>query len=125
MLFCQVKVGLMVPHGTGLKPFRGKTLPLSSHADVKAPDLLKQAVQKMKEFHREMVDGPYILLYPDFSEVVDVPGSGRPFSMAEYKKKVGKPYCRITFFICLEAHFRGGLFIPFSSILYSYCNNGA
>lgn len=105
----------MVPHGTSLKPFRGKTLPLSLHADVEAPDLLKQAVQKIRTFHKEMVDGPYILLYPDGSEVVDVPGPDRPFKMSEYKRRVGKPYSRITFFICLEAHFRGGLWIFYSS----------
>lgn len=106
----------MVPHGTSLKPLRGKTLPLSLHADVEATDLLRQAVQKMRTFHKEMVDGPYILLYRDGSEVVDVPGSDRPFKMAECKRREGKPSGRITFFICLEAHFRGGLWIFQSSI---------
>ncbi|XP_067108274.1 uncharacterized protein [Osmerus mordax] len=104
----QINIGLMVPNGTDLKPLRGKTLPLFVDPEVAAPDVLTQAVQKMKTFNKDMPEGPYILLYPDCSEVVHVPGSERPFKLAEYKKELGRPYCRITFFICLETHFKGG-----------------
>lgn len=101
----------MVPSGTDgtdLRPVRGKTLPLFVDPEVAAPDVLKQAVQKMRTFNKDMQEGPYVLLYPDCSEVVHVPGSERPFKLAEYKKELGKPYSRITFFICLESHFKGG-----------------
>ncbi|XP_032368074.1 uncharacterized protein LOC116687080 [Etheostoma spectabile] len=106
----QINVGLMVPHGTDgtdLKPLRGKTLPEFTDPEVAAPDLLKQAVQKMRTFNKDMHEGPYVLLYPDCSEVVHVPGSERPFKLAEYKKEIGKAYSRITFFICLEKHYKG------------------
>ncbi|XP_077089990.1 G2/M phase-specific E3 ubiquitin-protein ligase-like [Siphateles boraxobius] len=104
----QINVGLMGPHdGTDLKPLRGKTLPLFTDPEVAAPDLLKQAVKKMRTFNKDMHEGPYVLLYPDCSEVVHVPGSERPFKLAEYKKEIGKTYSRITFFICLEKHFKG------------------
>ncbi|XP_045919327.1 G2/M phase-specific E3 ubiquitin-protein ligase-like [Micropterus dolomieu] len=53
-----------------------------------------------------MHEGPYVLLYPDCSEVVHVPGSERPFKLAEYNKEIGKAYSRITFFICLEKLFK-------------------
>ncbi|XP_052416939.1 uncharacterized protein LOC127961735 isoform X2 [Carassius gibelio] len=105
----QINVGLMVPHetdGTDLKPLRGKTLPLFTDPEVAAPELLKQAVQKMRTFNKDMHEGPYVLLYPDCSEVVHVPGSERPFKLAEYKKEIGKAYSRITFFICLEKHYK-------------------
>lgn len=101
----------MVPNGTegtDLKPQRGKTLPLFVDPEVEAPDVLKQAVRKMRTFNKDMQEGPYVLLYPDCSEVVHVPGSERPFKLSEYKKELGRPYCRITFFICLETHFKGG-----------------
>ncbi|KAK1884081.1 Phospho-2-dehydro-3-deoxyheptonate aldolase Trp-sensitive [Dissostichus eleginoides] len=62
----------------------------------------------MRAFNKDMDEGPYILLYPDCSEVVNVPGSEKPFTLAEYKKDLGKAYARITLFICLEKHFRGG-----------------
>ncbi|KAK6321938.1 hypothetical protein J4Q44_G00067300 [Coregonus suidteri] len=102
----QINVGLMVPSGTDLKPLRGKTLQLFTDPEVAAPDLLKQAVQKMTTFNKDMHEGPYVLLYPDCSEVVHVPGSERPFKLAEYKKEIGKAYSRITFFICLEKHYK-------------------
>ncbi|XP_059371129.1 uncharacterized protein LOC132108439 isoform X3 [Carassius carassius] len=105
----QINVGLMVPHetdGTDLKPLRGKTLPLFTDPEVAAPELLKQAVQKMRTFNKDMHEGPYVLLYPDCSQVVHVPGSERPFKLAEYKKEIGKAYSRITFFICLEKHYK-------------------
>ncbi|KAJ4931227.1 hypothetical protein JOQ06_025525 [Pogonophryne albipinna] len=62
----------------------------------------------MKAFNKDMVEGPYVLLYPDCSEVVNVPGSEKPFTLAEYKKDLGNAYARITLFICHEKHFRGG-----------------
>ncbi|KAL6466112.1 hypothetical protein MHYP_G00262450 [Metynnis hypsauchen] len=102
----QINVGLMVPHGCDLKPVRGRTLPLFTDPEIAAPELLKLAVQKMRVFYKDMDEGPYVLLYPDCSEVVHVPGTERPFTLAEYKKEIGKTYCRISLFICIEKHFR-------------------
>nr|XP_021322013.1 uncharacterized protein LOC103908824 isoform X3 [Danio rerio] len=102
----QINVGVMVPHGSDLKPLRGKTLPLFTDPDVAAPDLLKHAVEKIRTFNKDMPEGPYVLLYPDCSEVDYVPGSDRPFKLSEYKKEIGKAYARITFFICLEKHYK-------------------
>lgn len=99
----------MLPQGGDLKPMRGKTLPLFTDPQVAANDLLKQAVQKMRTFIKGMDEGPYVLLYPNCSEVVHVPGTERPFKLAEYKKGIGKAYCRISLYICLERHFRQGL----------------
>ncbi|KAI9541258.1 hypothetical protein NQZ68_032262 [Dissostichus eleginoides] len=81
---------------------------LTLDPEIAAPVLLERAVQKMRAFNKDMDEGPYILLYPDCSEVVNVPGSEKPFTLAEYKKDLGKAYARITLFICLEKHFRGG-----------------
>ncbi|XP_033931507.2 uncharacterized protein [Pseudochaenichthys georgianus] len=104
----QINIGLMSPQGVDLKPRRGKTLPLFTDPEVAAPAILERAVQKMKAFNKDMDEGPYVLLYPDCSEVVNVPGSEKPFTLAEYKKDLGKAYARITLFICLEKHFREG-----------------
>ncbi|KAK0140646.1 G2/M phase-specific E3 ubiquitin-protein ligase [Merluccius polli] len=92
--------------GVNLKPVRGKTLPLSTMPEVAAADLLKQAVQKLKTFNKDMDDGPYHLLFPDGSEVVFVPGTEKPFLLSEYKKEIGKPYARITLFVCPYEHFK-------------------
>ncbi|XP_071061455.1 G2/M phase-specific E3 ubiquitin-protein ligase-like [Pseudochaenichthys georgianus] len=104
----QINIGMMSLQGVDLKPRRGKTLPLFTDPEVAAPAILERAVQKMKAFNKDMDEGPYVLLYPDCSEVVNVPGSEKPFTLAEYKKDLGKAYARITLLICLEKHFRGG-----------------
>ncbi|XP_030586836.1 uncharacterized protein LOC115781342 [Archocentrus centrarchus] len=103
----QINIGLMVPSGTDLKPLKGKTVPLFVDPEVGVPEVLQQAVKKMRRFNKDIEEGQYILLYPDCSEVVHVPGSERPFKLADYKKELGGPYSRITFFICLETHFKG------------------
>ncbi|XP_054457458.1 uncharacterized protein LOC129093448 isoform X2 [Anoplopoma fimbria] len=103
----QINIGLMVWIGTEVKPLRGKMLPVFVDPEIAAPELLKQAVQKMTKFNKDVQDGKYILLYPDRSEVVHLPGSERPFKLAEYKKELGRPYGRITLFICLETDFKG------------------
>ncbi|KAK3571483.1 hypothetical protein QTP86_012452 [Hemibagrus guttatus] len=64
----------MAPHGGDLKPVRGKTTPLVRDPQVAAPDLLKSDVQEMKAFNKDMDEEPYILLYPECSEVVQEPG---------------------------------------------------
>lgn len=56
------------------KPLRGRTIPLFVDPEVKAPDILRKAVQKMRTFNRDTLEGTYVLLYPDCSEVIHVPG---------------------------------------------------
>ncbi|CAJ1076020.1 G2/M phase-specific E3 ubiquitin-protein ligase-like [Xyrichtys novacula] len=102
----KINVGLVsMVKGGGLKPLRGRSLCLSTHPDITAPDLLDQAVKKMKDFNKDLDDGPFILLYPDCSEVVNVPGTETPFMLKTYKEEIGKPYQRITIYICSKTDF--------------------
>ncbi|XP_039457043.1 G2/M phase-specific E3 ubiquitin-protein ligase-like [Oreochromis aureus] len=59
----------------------------------------------MKDFNKDLKDGPFLLLYPDGTEVITVPGTQRPFTLEAYKAEVGKPYQRINVFICLKSDF--------------------
>ncbi|MGL4897395.1 MAG: hypothetical protein ACRC31_03060 [Cetobacterium sp.] len=65
------------------------------------------AVKKMKDFNKDMEEGPYVLLYPDGSEVIHVPGTQKPFTLKEYKSEIGKPYQRINLFICRRSNVEG------------------
>lgn len=78
---------------------------LKPDPDATATSLLNQAVKKMKDFNKDLKDGPFLLLYPDGTEVITVPGTQRPFTLEAYKAEVGKPYQRITVFICLKSDF--------------------
>ncbi|XP_051990890.1 G2/M phase-specific E3 ubiquitin-protein ligase [Xyrauchen texanus] len=46
-----------------------------------------------------MEEGPYVLLYPDGSEVKNIPGTNTPFKLHLYKEAIGKAYQGITLFI--------------------------
>ncbi|KAL6489246.1 hypothetical protein MHYP_G00029870 [Metynnis hypsauchen] len=101
----KINVGLMVIQKGDLRPQRGKTISLTTDPDISATTLLSQAVKKMKDFNKDVKDGPFLLLYPDGTEVINIPGTQRPFALGAYKAEVGKPYQRITFFICLKRDF--------------------
>lgn len=101
----------------GLKPYRGKTIFLTTDPDATATSLLNQAVKKMKDFNKDLKDGPFLLLYPDGTEVITVPGTQRPFTLEVYKAEAGKPYQRITVFICLKSDFEDGKLLMFVWIL--------
>ncbi|XP_076852371.1 G2/M phase-specific E3 ubiquitin-protein ligase-like [Brachyhypopomus gauderio] len=101
----RINVGLMVIQKGGLRPLRGKTVSLTTDPDISSTTLLSQAVKKMKDFNKDVKDGPFLLLYPDGTEVINIPGTQRPFTLGAYKAEVGKPYQRITVFICLKRDF--------------------
>lgn len=105
--------------GDGVKPLRGKTLCLSTHPDITAPDLLDQAVKKMKDFNKGLDDGPFILLYPDGSEVINVPGTQIPFMLNKYKEEIGKTYQRINIFICSKEDLEEGKLCCFVLVVSS------
>lgn len=89
----------------GLKPQRGKTVSIQTNPGITAKALLHQAVKKMKDFYKDIRDGAFVLLYPDGTEVINIPGTQRPFTLEAYKTEVGKPYQRITVFVCLKSDF--------------------
>ncbi|KAL6456260.1 hypothetical protein MHYP_G00348030 [Metynnis hypsauchen] len=101
----KIDVGLMVIQKGDLRPQRGKTISLTTDPDISATTLLSQAVKKTKDFNKDVKDGPFLLLYPDGTEVTNIPGTQRPFALGAYKAEVGKPYQRIAFFICLKRDF--------------------
>ncbi|MEQ2175980.1 hypothetical protein GOODEAATRI_023311, partial [Goodea atripinnis] len=103
-----INVGLMVIQKGGLRPQRGRTISLTTDPDISATTLLSQVVKTMKDFNKDVKDGPFLLLYPDGTEVINIPGTQRPFTLAAYKAEVGKSYQRITVFICLKRDFEEG-----------------
>lgn len=110
---------MSIMKGGGVKPLRGKTLRLSTHPDITAPDLLDQAVKKMKDFNKDLDDGPFVLLYPDGSEVINVPGTQIPFMLNKYKEEIGKTYQRINIFICSKKDLEEGKLCCFVLVVSS------
>ncbi|XP_073727841.1 G2/M phase-specific E3 ubiquitin-protein ligase [Misgurnus anguillicaudatus] len=82
------------------KPIRGKNLPLNVEPEWSSEQLLAAAIKKLKDFNQDMEDGEYVLLYPDGSQIKNIPGTDTPFTIGQYKETIGKAYQRITFYIC-------------------------
>ncbi|XP_066568305.1 uncharacterized protein LOC136755536 [Amia ocellicauda] len=102
----QINVGVMVQSYDGiLKRKRGNTVPVAVNPLSSAEDILACAKKKLKSVYDNIPEGPYFLLYPDGSIVQTIPGSAEPFILADYKTSVGKPYQRVTLFICLKEDF--------------------
>ncbi|XP_027890791.1 uncharacterized protein LOC114155201 [Xiphophorus couchianus] len=59
----------------------------------------------MKDFNKDIKDGPFLLLYPDGTEVINIPGTQTPFTLKAYKAEIGKSYQRISLFLCLKRDF--------------------
>lgn len=71
-----------------LKPVQGMVLLLVVKPVSDAQQLSKGAEQKIKD--ENLKDGPYSLLYPDGTKIMNIPGTGTPFSLILYT--AGKVY---------------------------------
>ncbi|XP_057307863.1 uncharacterized protein LOC130645783 [Hydractinia symbiolongicarpus] len=47
----------------------------------------------------------WVLLYPDFQEVICMPGKSVSFKLNDYKEDLCKPYSQILFYLCLSSQF--------------------
>ena len=90
-----------------LKRVRGSTMALTCGASSNQKVILELAVAKHSRFNRAFNgDLKYTLLYPDGSEVKStLPQSNEAFSLEKYKNELGKPYSRITFYVCRVVEF--------------------
>ncbi|KAI2645997.1 G2/M phase-specific E3 ubiquitin-protein ligase [Labeo rohita] len=101
----------------GLKPMRGKNLPPPVDPQCSSEQRLAAALKKQKDFNQDMEDEEYVLLYPDGSQIKNIPGTDTPFTIGEYKEAIGKACQRITLYICtledlLSKNFEGVEILP-------------
>ena len=101
-----VQVGIVEAEGARLKRLKGRTLPLQIHNSSNAANLLNAAVEKhSKHFKQFSKHAEYVLLYPDTSQVITLPGSLKEFSLSDYKRDLGKAYSKIYFYLCSKTDF--------------------
>lgn len=97
----EVKVGIAyVADGGVCKARRGKTHFVTVKSSADKEEITRKAVEKHSSFDQTF-DGtiPYVLLFPDFSQVNFVPGTKEAFLLSSYKKALGKDYKRLTFYL--------------------------
>ena len=96
----EVKVGI-ASHADGVfKSRRGKMHSIIVKSNAEKGEITRKAIAKHSSFDQTF-DGtiPYVLLFPDFSEVNFVPGTNDPFVLSSYKQAISKDYKRLTFFL--------------------------
>ena len=96
-----INIGFLKLEASGnLKRCRGKTLPVKVKPTANAQCILDKGVTKHSNHDKKIHEGlEYVLLYPDHSEVVNLPGTTEQFILEKYREDVGKAYNRITLFI--------------------------
>lgn len=102
-----IHIGLMSTKDSDLKVKRGATLPLKVSPSIKVNELLEKAVEKQSVFNSEVPNRPtaYKILYPDKRPIDKIPGKDVDFVLKLYKEELGKPYCRITFYLVTQGDY--------------------
>jgi hypothetical protein len=103
-----ITIGIMrLCEETTLRKIRGSNMALTIATSSNESTILEGAIAKHARFNKTFNgDLKYTLLYPDGSEVKStLPESDEPFSLERYKDELGKPYSRITLFICRVTDF--------------------
>ena len=102
-----VQIGIMQKKDGLLRIARGSCLPLKISPSVGAEELLAKAREKIVRFNQNVfaTHDMVTLVYPDRTEVKNLPGSTESFILKKYKEELGKPYSRIYFYLTKTSDF--------------------
>lgn len=96
----EIKVGLAAQTDGVIKLRRGKTQIITVNSLASKEEIMQRAVAKHASFDQTFDETvAYALLYPDFREVIHVPGTNDKFPLAAYKQAIGKEFTRLTFYV--------------------------
>ena len=99
----KIQIGIKEFHETdgALKVLKGRSLPVSVEPNTNAKQLLEKATDKhAKHFRSFNLYDRYVLLYPDNTIINKLPGALEDFTLERYKEELGKPYSKISLYIC-------------------------
>lgn len=96
----EIKVGLAAQKDRVIKFRHGKTQIITVNFLANKEERMQKAKAKHARFDQLFDDMfQYSLLYPDFWEVVNVPGTNEKFQLSTYKQAIGKEFKRLTFYL--------------------------
>ena len=101
-----IQIGVMIWKDRKLATRRGSSFPLKVPSNAISEVLKDKAEAKRNRFNSSLIKSDkalgYKLLYPDSSEVLrDFTWQKDPkFTLGKYKEELGKPYSRISFYLC-------------------------
>ena len=83
-----------------MKRCRGKTLPVKVRPSANAQCILEKGVKKHANHDKKVHEGlEYVLVYPDHSEVVNLPGTTNEFILVECVNNVNVLACTGTWIV--------------------------
>ncbi len=107
----KIKIG-MITYRPELDELKVSRRSSTNHSVAVSPsvgesELIKIAVEKHSRFNRKLSDRAeeYFLLYSDKTRVEKLPGSQENFTLERFKEELGKPYDRITLYLCKVSDF--------------------
>ena len=114
-----VEVGIMDMSKGNLEPVRGSRLLVKVGKDMNQKEICQLANQKHYD-HDQFLSNleQYVLLYPDKKLVYQAPGTTAMFTLTKYKTELGKPFSKLTLFLCKEKDFQSRLLSGFDDELY-------
>lgn len=78
--------------------------------------LRRKALDKHKAHNAKLTTSQeWKLVYPDFKEVNNIPGTNDFFTVEKYKESLGKTYSRINLFLCRIEDLEGRNLCSFTS----------
>lgn len=94
-----------------LKVWRGLNCVLTVDPTIGYAEIVALAVPKLRVIQPDLPDGEYCLLYSNNQLADKVPPSGEPFTLAAYKAFIGKPYQKLSLFICPVEDYDDGVLL--------------
>jgi uncharacterized Zn finger protein (UPF0148 family) len=103
--FALINIGLMKYVSVDTTtPVRGKSLPLKVNKDAPYAEVFSMALTKREAYDKSFnTKLSWNLVYPDGQLCSTLPGQAEEeFTVRKYKEDLGKPYNRITLYLCPE-----------------------
>ncbi len=66
---------------------------------------------------RQGGDCEWLLLYPDFDQVLYLPGTEEPFSVGKYKESIGRAFSRVNLYLCKLSDYESKNIVNFPVVL--------
>ncbi|XP_028404902.1 uncharacterized protein LOC114527451 [Dendronephthya gigantea] len=100
--FALINIGLMkYISADTTTPVRGKSLPLKVKKDAPYAEVFTMALTKREAYDKSFdTKLSWNLVYPDGQPCSTLPGQEEEFTLRKYKEDLGKPYNRITLYLC-------------------------
>ena len=96
-----INIGLMEYEAGEPKRVYGKSFPVKVLKGMNYDEVREKSISKWEDYDSKFSrERGYVLVYPDSRIAHTIPGASEEFTVQKYKEGLGKPYSRITLYLC-------------------------